>query len=129
VAYSALKFESQLSTVSEPLESDMNERAKNSVTMESETMGSPLEVVLARIRGAYPRRESPYSIRDAEYMSELPAEKAEVRIAALMILGRALMPARLKAMTNGDEAAVPVDCRRDGSVYGTRRPTTKTARM
>jgi hypothetical protein len=53
----------------------------------------------------------------------LPDEKAEVRTQALMIDGKALIPSRLKAMTNGDEAAVvPVAASNCGSFEGTSIP-------
>ena len=46
---------------------------------------------------------SPYNIREEVYRKLFPAEKALVKIAALMMLGRTLIPARLMAMTYGLE--------------------------
>lgn len=42
-------------------------------------------------------------------MQAEPDEMADVQTTALIIDGRALIPAMLKAMTNGEDAAVPVD--------------------
>jgi len=45
--------------------------------------------------------ERPNKTREEEYRKLLPAEKALVRTAALIICGRTLIPARLAAMTYG----------------------------
>ena len=52
-----------------------------------------------KMRGACPRIDRPYKIRDAENTNEFPAENALVKIAALMIDGRVWIPARRIAMT------------------------------
>ena len=45
--------------------------------------------------------ERPNKTREEEYRKLLPAEKALVKTAALMMCGRTLIPARLIAMTYG----------------------------
>ena len=45
--------------------------------------------------------ERPNKIREEEYNILLPAEKALVKMAALMMCGRTFIPARLMAMTYG----------------------------
>ena len=45
--------------------------------------------------------ERPNKIREEEYNILLPAEKALVKIAALIMCGRTFIPARLMAMTYG----------------------------
>lgn len=56
-------------------------------------------VHLAKMRGACPRTARPYKMREDVKRKELPAEKAEVKTHALMMCGRALIPARLMAIT------------------------------
>ena len=59
--------------------------------------------------------ERPNKTREEEYRELLPAEKALVKIAALMMCGRTLIPARLTAMTYGLEGRkVRFDVRRIG---------------
>lgn len=62
-------------------------------------IGNPLLVHLVKMIGACPRNARPYKIRDEQYRKELPAEKAEVKMAALMMEGRTVMPALVIAMT------------------------------
>jgi hypothetical protein len=45
--------------------------------------------------------ERPNKTREEEYNILLPAEKALVKMAALMMCGRTFIPARLMAMTYG----------------------------
>lgn len=89
-------------------------------------MGRPLLIVLAKMRGAWPSHAMPYSVRDAAYKSELPAEKAAMRMTALMMLGRALMPARWMPMTQGEAAASLPPLMRRWSLGETMRDMTKT---
>src|SRR5690349_8152217 len=51
-------------------------------------------------------------------MQAEPEEMAEVQTTALMMEGRTLIPAAWKAMTKGDESAVPVDFERALLSYG-----------
>lgn len=62
-------------------------------------MGNPFFVHLAKIRGAWPRRASPYKIRDEVNKKLLPAENALVKTPALMMWGKTLIPALLMAIT------------------------------
>lgn len=55
-------------------------------------------------------------------MSEEPADQAEVNKHALTMLGSALIPALLIAMTNGEETTVPVPSASLESSLGTSRP-------
>lgn len=52
-----------------------------------------------KMRGACPRMDRPYKIRDEQNKNELPAENALVKIAALTMDGRVWIPARRIAMT------------------------------
>ena len=52
-----------------------------------------------KIRGACPRIDRPYKIRDEQNKKELLAENALVKITALIIDGRVWIPARRIAMT------------------------------
>jgi hypothetical protein len=52
-----------------------------------------------KIRGACPRIDRPYKIRDEQNKNELLAENALVKTAALMIDGKVWIPARRIAMT------------------------------
>ena len=52
-----------------------------------------------KMRGACPRMERPYKMRDEQKRNELAAENALVKTTALMIEGRVWMPARRIAMT------------------------------
>ena len=69
-------------------------------------MGKPFFVQVRRNPGAWPMHAKPYMIRDAAYKREFPAENAEVKMAALMMEGRTLIPAFLMAITKGEDAAV-----------------------
>jgi hypothetical protein len=59
-------------------------------------------------------------------MSELAADQAEVRRQALMMEGRAFMPAESMAMTKGEEAAVPSLSLRRGLLEATNKPMMNT---
>lgn len=87
--------------------------------------GVPNLFVFKNHLGAWPSSASPYKVRDARNMQELPQLKAEVQTTALMMLGRTLIPARWNAITNELCSAVPVEIPRFGSSYGTSKPTTK----
>jgi hypothetical protein len=93
--------------------------------IETHQMGKPLFVHLRRNRGAWPAHARPYRVRDDAYRSELPAEKAETKITALMIEGSALILAFWMAMTKGEDAAVDAPKSRE-SLYGTSHPMTTT---
>ena len=62
-------------------------------------IGRPFSVQYEKTRGACPRMDRPYKIRDEQNKNELPAENALVKTAALMIEGRVWIPARRIAMT------------------------------
>jgi hypothetical protein len=67
----------------------------------TEINGRPPSVTRLKILGAWPWMERPNKIREEEYRTLLPAEKALVKAAALMMCGRTFIPARLTAMTYG----------------------------
>ena len=52
----------------------------------------------------------------------MPDEAAEVRMTALMIEGRALIPASWMEMTHGEADALFEAFRRSGLSYGTKTP-------
>lgn len=62
-------------------------------------IGRPFFVQYEKTRGACPRMDRPYKMRDEQNKNELPAENALVKMAALMTEGKAWMPARRIAMT------------------------------
>ena len=62
-------------------------------------IGRPFFVQYEKTRGACPRMERPYKMRDEQKRNELAAENALVKTTALMIEGSVWMPARLIAMT------------------------------
>ena len=66
-----------------------------------EISGSPDPVTRLKILGACPRIDSANKTREALYRALLPAEKALVKTAALIMSGKTLIPARLIAMTYG----------------------------
>jgi len=100
--------------------------------IETQTQGRPsdLRVLPSQVakRGVAPRRWRPYSVRLDTYMWAMHADQAEVRRAALMMDGRAVIPASLMAMTNGDLAAVEARFS-DGLVGDTSRPIRKAEVM
>lgn len=51
-------------------------------------------MVRLKIAGASPERASPYSARELVYRSELAADQADVKRQALIMDGRAVIPAR-----------------------------------
>lgn len=57
-------------------------------------------------------------MREARKIHAEPDEMADVQTTALMMEGRALIPAAEKAMTNGEEAAVPVEFESASLSYG-----------
>jgi hypothetical protein len=65
-----------------------------------------------KILGAWPSALRPYRVRDARNIHADPEEMADVQTTALIIDGRTLIPAVWKAITKGDEAAVPVEVER-----------------
>lgn len=71
-----------------------------------------------KIFGAWPSALKPYSVRDARKIQADPLLIADVHTTALIIEGSTLIPAALKAITNGDEAAVPVETDRASLSYG-----------
>jgi len=88
-------------------ETDKKARKENNDVKQIAVYGRPFFVHIAKKEGACPLNANPYKIRDAANRKELPAEKAEVKTQALIMWGRTLTPALLKAMTYGDWAAVP----------------------
>lgn len=54
------------------------------------------------MRGAFPERDMPWRVRDAEKTRMFPAEKTEVMIRALMMSGRILTLKWFIAMTYGE---------------------------
>jgi len=79
---------------------------------------------LRKILGAFPEAAKPYNALELVYKSLEAADHAEVKRHALIIEGRALMPARSIAMTKGEAAAVPFPSfkSRPSEFDGTRRP-------
>lgn len=68
----------------------------------------------------------PYKPLDDKYKSLEAADHAEVRITAFKIEGRYLIPARLIAITNGDDEALEELRLNNGLLEGTSNPMTKT---
>jgi hypothetical protein len=105
-----------------------NESMEKSAEMETQTQGRPSDLRVLPSheakRGVAPRTYRPYRVRDETYMWAMQADHAEVSSAALMMLGRAWMPASLIAMTKGDLAAVD-ERLSDGLVGETSRPMRK----
>ncbi len=67
----------------------------------TETYGVPNLLVVKNIFGAWPSSARPQRTRDAKNVTAMPQLNAEVRNAALMTEGSAVMPAFSNAMTNG----------------------------
>lgn len=88
-----------MNTVTLPLDTFMNAKNPNAPVIPTATIGRPFLVQYAQIFGACPRRARPYSTREDENRKELPAEKAEVKMHALMMWGRTVMPERVIAIT------------------------------
>ena len=88
-----------MNTVTLPLETFMKAKNPNAPVIATATIGKPLLVQYAQILGAWPRNARPYSTREDEKRKELPAEKADVKMHALMMWGRTLIPERVIAMT------------------------------
>lgn len=63
--------------------------------------GTPHRFVFKNILGACPSSERPYRVRVARKTQAEPQLKADVQTTALMIDGRALIPASWKAITKG----------------------------
>ena len=110
------RFTNQLNTVSESVDTFMNDKNANALAASTAKSGSPLLVQYANTFGACPRSASPYSTRDEQNRNELPAENADVNTPALMMCGSTLIPARVIAITYGDSAALPVSESRFGSL-------------
>jgi len=64
----------------------------------------------------------PSSDLNIQYKKAFPELAAEVRITALIILGKALICAICMPITQGDEAALPVPPSSLSSLYGTMTP-------
>lgn len=73
----------------------------------SEVHGTPIQLTRLNIRGALPWIARPYSVREPIYRSEFAAESTNMRIAALMMWFKTLIPASVVAKTKG-LAAAPV---------------------
>jgi hypothetical protein len=68
--------------------------------------------------GAWPSQLKPYSVLDAMKTQAEALLMADVQTTTLMIDGRMETPERVKAITNGDCCAVPVETLRAGSLDG-----------
>ena len=92
--------------------------------------GSPSFVQYLKIFGAIPSIANAYSVLDEAYKSEFPADQAATSKTALMMDGRALIPAESMAMTNGEAEASPPPTllRRRVEFEGTRRPMMRIER-
>lgn len=88
-----------MKTVTAPEEVFMNAKKANALVKSTAARGRPFFVQYVKILGACPRRARPYNTREEEKRNELPAENAEVKMHALMMCGRTLMPERVMAMT------------------------------
>lgn len=77
-----------LNTVSPPLDTVMKENTVKAQVTPTAAKGKPAFVQYVKNVGAWPRRARPYKIREAQNKKLLPAEKADVKMAALTIDGR-----------------------------------------
>ena len=77
----------------------MNDRNAKQEVNRTATSGNPFFVQYENTFGACPLTDNPYRIRDAQNKNEFPAENADVKMAPLIICGRTLIPARVKAIT------------------------------
>lgn len=82
----------------------------------------PSLLVFRNIFGATPSPAKPTSVLLARNNIPFPEDHADVITTALIILGKVLIPAVSKAITNG-LALVPCCVLNRGSLDGTRRPT------
>jgi hypothetical protein len=84
---------------------------KNKKRLETATAiyGAPNRFTLRKIEGACFSSASPYRTREARNTTAMPQLKADVRIAALTMDGRTVIPAFSNAITNGLSCAVPVE--------------------
>ena len=96
--------------------------------MKTHQIGKPSFVHLRRNDGAWPAHARPYKVRDDAYRSELPEEKAETRMTALMMEGSDLILAFSIAITKGEDEAVDAP-KSLGSLCGTSQPMTMTPPM
>lgn len=122
------KLTSHKNACNEVVPSPKYANAPKQLANPTQTYGTPHLFTQRKKFGANPSRAKPCNVREARKVQLLPDEKAEVRMTALMIEGRTLIPARLKAITKG-EAAVPEFAVRDGSVEGTIIPMIRTEMM
>jgi hypothetical protein len=80
----------------EPLAPDewtlRNTRAQNIVQKINAGYGTPIRLTLLKIAGAFPSTAKPYKVREPMYKSELAALITKMRIAALIIWLRTLIP-------------------------------------
>ena len=70
-------LENQLKTVLDDSETPMYDRAPRAAQRATDMMGVPLELVRAKILGAWPVLARPYKAREDVYRSEEPADQAE----------------------------------------------------
>lgn len=84
-----VRLTNQLKTVVAPDEWFMNESKEKRQQNRTATNGRPFFVVYEKIFGAWDRMDKPYKMRDEQNRKELPAEKADVKMAALMTEGSA----------------------------------------
>ena len=92
------KFTNQPNTLALLDETLRNTRAQNAVHRKRAGYGTPMRLTRAKIFGAWPWTARPYRVRVPMYKSEFAAERTKMRIAALMIWFRTLIPASVVAV-------------------------------
>lgn len=107
----------------------MYDKRENREQKMTATYGRPERDVRKKHLGALPVAARPYKPLDDKYKSLEEADHAEVRITAFRIEGRYLIPARLIAITNGDDEAFEESRLKRGLSEGTSNPMTKTPPM
>ena len=115
----------QLNTRPAPLLTPIYAKKAKREQKTTATTGKPFFDVYLKMLGALPANARPYNEREEVYRSEDAADIAEVRIAALITLGRPFIPAASMAITKGDLAAVESSKSRFGLSEGTKRPIMK----
>lgn len=103
-----VRLRNQLKTVSDELPRLRYVRREKIQVERTATYGTPLFEHLSNIFGAWPTWARPNKYREPANKKALPEEAAEVKMTALMILGRTLIFAIWIPITQGEEAAVPV---------------------
>jgi len=124
-----LMLENHPKTLDDPELTPMNDNNASRVETPMAYTGVPCLLTYPKILGACPVLAKPYKARDEVYMSEDPADQADVKKAALTIEGKALIPEIRIAMTQAELAAVPVPVVRSGLLDGQMRPRMNTPAM